>query len=51
MDTPAPVSGELRGLDPEGKLEVTGVVLIKERGCIGKLGTVRDALDPPSGLA
>lgn len=43
------MSGELRGLEPEEKLEWIEVVLIEERGCMGKLGTAR-GVDGISGV-
>lgn len=47
-DTGTPAIGELKGLDPVEKLEGLGVVLIKDRGFIGKLGTVRGVLESAS---
>lgn len=35
-----PVRGDPRGLDPEEKWEWREEVLMEERGCIGKFGTV-----------
>ena len=39
--------GELRGLEPEEKVDWL-VVLIKESGVMGKLGTVRGVVESPS---
>ena len=41
------MSGDPRGLEPEGKLGCTVEVLMEEMGCIGgKLGTVRGVAPP-----
>jgi hypothetical protein len=39
-------SGEPSGLDPEEKLEWMEEVLMEERGCMGKFGTVRGVPAP-----
>lgn len=45
-----PPAGELKGLEPEGKVACMEEVLMEVRGCRGKAGTVRGELDPISVL-